>query len=299
MRAWPLVLLAVAVTSGCPSTNSPDDSGSPPDARSADAGPSPDTSTIGEDAFVLEVDAGPVALCDAQRVTAEPCRALCDGPDQWFWDGERCVRFDCGECVGEDCDRGVLSEAECQTAHASCEPELCRSTGGDWLFWAEACGHYRCGAPPPELCLVGMPACDCGANRVFDPTLGCVTDGLCPDPLPSPEALCRATGGTWENVCCNSRCGVPCALACAGPACSCGPLEIFDDARGCIESSECHDERALDQACTTDGRVRCTDGLICCQDCGGAGCFGDPTCRAPTCDPAGMLDVCGNNPLAP
>lgn len=292
MRAWPLLLLVAAVASGCPSTNSPDDSGSSPDA-----GPMSDTG-IGSDAFV-EGDAGPVALCDAQRVTAVPCRPLCDGLDQWFWDGERCVRFECGECVGEDCGEGVLSEAECRTAHASCEPELCRSTGGDWLFWAEECEHFRCGVPQPAMCLVGRPVCDCGASRVFDAALGCVAEGLCADPLPSPEALCTATGGTWGNVCCNSRCGVPCALPCAGPACTCGPFEIFDDVRGCVESSVCHDERALDQTCTTDGRVRCTDGLICCQDCGGAGCIGDPTCRAPTCDPTGMLDVCGNNPLAP
>jgi hypothetical protein len=55
----------------------------------------------------------------------------------------------------------------------------------------------------------------------------------------------------------------------------------------------------VDQTCTLDGNVRCADGLICCQTCGGAGCFGEPTCRAPVCDDTGRLDVCGNDRLAP
>ncbi len=287
---------------GCPSSNSlAGDAGVDAASGAADAPvlPGLDAFSPGVDAFAPGADTGATSSCEAHRVTAEACRPLCDGPDQWYWDGERCVRFDCGECVGEDCGLGVVSEAECASAHASCEPELCRATGGDWLFWAEECEHYRCGAPQLASCLIGRPVCDCGPGRVFDAAVGCVSEGTCPDPLPSPEALCRATGGAWENVCCPSHCGVPCAAACAALACTCGPFEVFDDTRGCVESSECHDGRMVDQTCTTEGVVRCADGLICCQDCGGAGCFGEPTCRAPTCDPSGMLDVCGNNRLAP
>lgn len=285
-------LLAALGLVGCPSTNSPDDGGTGRDASSLD------DAHATPDAFSPS-DAGPVGTCDAMRVTRVRCAALCDGPDQWYWDGERCVRFDCGECVGDDCDLGVTSEAECQAAHATCEPELCRATGGAWLFWAEECQHYRCGRPQPADCLIGRPVCDCGPNRRFDPGVGCVTEGLCPDGPPSPETLCTSTGGTWENVCCPSRCGVPCEAECLAPACTCGPLEIFDPARGCVDAVECHDGRMVEQTCTTDGRVRCADGLICCQRCGGAGCFGEPTCRVPTCDPTGELDVCGNNRLAP
>lgn len=298
LRLFSIAALAGLVVAGCPSTNSPDDASATDATFVLDSDVPPDGGP-GADAFVPPGDGGLLASCDAMRVTAVPCAALCDGPDRWYWDGERCLRFDCGECEGEDCGLGVASEAECQAAHAGCEPELCRTTGGDWLFWAEECGHYRCGAPVPAECLVGQPVCDCGPNRIFDATMGCVTEGTCPDPLPSPETLCTATGGTWENVCCPSRCGVPCAAECLAPACTCGPTQIFDDTRGCIEAGECHDDRTVDQACALDGSVRCADGLICCQDCGGAGCFGDPTCRAPTCDPTGTLDVCGNNRLAP
>lgn len=298
--------MGFALLAGCPSTTMLDgDAGPALDAAAGqDTGAVADAPSQGDTGLAIDapsfLDAfRPPGDCTAMRVTEDSCGPLCDGPNQWYWDGERCVEMDCGACRGEDCGLGVLSEAACRSAHAACVPELCRATGGEWLFWAEECHHYRCGVPQPAECLIGMPVCDCGPGNVFVDGEGCVAEGTCPDPLPSPEALCTSTGGTWENVCCPSHCGVPCAAQCLAPACTCGPLQIFDEARGCVDAAECHDGRMVDQTCSLDGNVRCASGLLCCQTCGGAGCFGEPTCRAPVCDDTGRLDLCGNDRLAP
>jgi hypothetical protein len=178
-------------------------------------------------------DAGPRDVCDPEDARRDPCpAALCDGPSRWHWDGEACVELDCGACVGADCaTTGADSLAECEEAHAACKPQRCRATGGEWAWWAEACGDYRCGLPPPQVCLVGAPACNCGSGRSYDADAGCVADPMCAlvDPLP-PDVLCARTGGTWAATCCSSVCGVACELDCAAMACSCGPLEIFDGA---------------------------------------------------------------------
>ena len=310
---WVLTSILVSVC-GCPTTNSPGDDGGqtrdafvPPsdDARLWDAGSSPLDAVVLRDAPLHDAfasDAPRTESCEAMRAQAQVCPgALCDGPGSFAWDGERCVYIDCGACVGEDCDRVYPSRGECERAHHPCVPELCRSTGGDWRFWASDCDHYRCGQPSPALCIVGMPVCDCGARSVFDPIRGCVEDlSACPPPLPpGPEMLCANTGGTWAGTCCPSTCGAPCAAACAAMACTCGPLEVWDPLRGCVESSRCHDDRLAGDPCTTTGSIRCDDGLLCCQRCGGDGCHGEPTCRAPTCDDTGRLDTCGNDRLAP
>lgn len=308
MRAIAFASCLAVVIAGCPSTNSPaDDAGAIPDAHGADdAASSVHDAGEGADAHApvdaaTNVDAFRAPSdCTAMRVTSEPCASLCDGPDQWYWDGERCTQIDCGACRGEDCGLGVLSESECLSAHASCVPELCRSTGGDWLFFAEECGHYECGRPVPATCLIGMPVCDCGVGRSFVDGVGCAANDACLTLTTPPETLCTSTGGTWANTCCPSVCGVPCSAECLAPACTCGPFQIFDADRGCIEAVQCHDDRAEGETCGLDTeRARCADGLLCCQRCGGAGCVGEPTCRAPVCDDTGRLDVCGNDRLAP
>lgn len=257
-----------------------DDAGHVPDAPS-----SPDASFVPVDAAAGGLD------CAAMRVSEELCGPVCDGPDRWYWDGERCTQVDCGRCVGPDCDLGVLSESECRAAHATCVPELCRSTGGEWLFWASECGHFECGHAPPATCLVGAPVCDCGPDSVFLEGEGCVaSDGCVGDPAP-PEELCNRTGGRWENVCCHSSCGQPCLAACLAPACTCGPLQIFDERRGCLDAAQCRDNRAEGQSCTSDApMLRCRDGLACCEACGVVGC--DSVCLAPRCD--GGDDACGD-----
>jgi hypothetical protein len=278
--------------------------------RGVDAGPRGDAGSAVEDAGSAgedaghppadaggPFDAGPAASCDAEDARAEVCPdALCDGPGSWHWDGERCFYIDCGACRGSDCG-GPTTQAACEAAHAACEPQLCRDTGGTWRWWDEVCGHYECGFPPPEDCLVGGPACDCGPGMRFDPSEGCVA-AECPaiDPLP-PETLCESTGGTWTaDICCPTTCGEYCTAECLAPACVCGPREVFDSVRGCEVGQPCV-ERELGQSC--DERTRCADGLICCDSCGGAGCAGAPTCRAPVCDSNPDIDTCGNNLLAP
>lgn len=288
-----LQTLSVFAFSGCGASHERgDDAGGAADAgRPADGGAPQDGGGA--------VDAGRRGrACEAEDARAELCpELLCDGPPSWHWDGERCLPIECGACVGEDCAASVVSEAECVAAHARCEPSLCRATMGTWLWWAEECGHYECGFAPPAICEVGMPVCDCGDGRGFRAGVGCVPVPDCPevDPLP-PDVLCAETRGSWEPICCHAECGVRCPLACAEMACDCGPERVFDVLRGCVVGARCL-ERLPDEPC--GGRARCEEGTICCDDCGGAGCAGTPTCRYPLCvdDPA--IDACGNDTRAP
>lgn len=245
-------------------------------------------------------DGGGVVSCTPQDAHAMECpSAICDGFDSYAWDGERCVRIDCGTCVGADCGHLPISQADCEALHASCVPELCRASGGDWLFWAEECHHYHCGQSLPSECLVGMPVCDCGNGRSFDVAQGgCFDDPSCPevDPLP-PETLCTSTGGAWmSGICCPTRCGQFCDADCAADACACGALQVFDAVRGCIDAAECH---VVSTGAECNEQVRCADGLLCCQHCGGAGCSPTMNCQAPLCDADPTVDVCGNDLLAP
>jgi hypothetical protein len=299
-----LTLLSLAGIAGCsgdhmaPGNDAglpPGDGGTPIDAFGPD-GFTPEDAWIPPDAPWVG-DAGPVS-CSAQDAQAMLCpSAICDGFDSWAWDGSRCVRIDCGTCVGADCAGLPHTEAECSARHAGCEASLCRATGGDWLFWPAGCGPTQCGQPSPALCLVPVPLCDCGNGRSFG-AAGCFDDPRCPvvDPLP-PETLCTTTGGTWSRgICCPTRCGQACGADCAADACTCGALQIFDPVRGCIDAAECH---VIANGGVCNASTRCQDGLICCQHCGGAGCAPDMTCQAPVCSSDPNIDVCGNNRLAP
>ncbi len=303
------LVVQAMIAAGCSEAHSPlTDAGSAGGDGAADAWSAPDGQTV--DAWVPgPVDAwvpGPVdahvtpASCTADDAQPMVCpSAICDGLDSYAWDGERCTRIDCGTCMGADCGHLPTSQAACEAAHASCVPQMCRATGGQWLFWAQECHHYQCGLPLPSECLVGMPVCNCGAHRSFDVARGgCFDDDSCPevDPLP-PQTLCESTGGTWSRgICCNTRCGQFCDLDCAADACACGPLQVFDALRGCVDDAECH-VHTVGQEC--DAQVRCQDGLLCCQHCGGAGCSPTMNCQAPLCDSDPFVDVCGNNLLAP
>ena len=281
---------------GCSESHGVDDAGT--DARVNDACLCLPDAGLPSDGG-LPRDTGTLPLrCTPDDAREIVCPAgVCDGLDSYAWDGDRCVAIDCGTCEGADCDALPRSLEACEAAHAGCAASLCRATAGEWLFFAEECEHYVCGFPRPATCEVGGPVCDCGSGRSFGPA-GCFED-TCPevDPLP-PELLCPATGGVWtEGICCSTRCGVPCALACAGPACVCGDFEVFDPVRGCIQAAECF-ERSDGETCTNI-HTRCDEGLICCQSCGGPGCAPDSFCHAPVCDSNPDIDECGNNLLAP
>ena len=277
---------------GCGASHERDDDAGP----ILDAGPATDASP--GDAGSPR-DAGTTTTsCAADDAREAVCPdALCDGLPRWYWNGDSCFWTDCGACVGADCARGFGSEDACMGAHAGCESTLCRGTGGTWRWWAEECGHLVCGISPPIDCFVGQPICDCGILRRFDPALGCVDEPSCPVPeTGTKEELCGWTGGSWENICCDTECGAFCPDACVNPACNCGEGQVFEDGVGCVESERCHDRRANE---TCEGLARCEEGTICCQSCGGAGCFGPPTCIAPVCDDNPDIDECGNNRLAP
>ncbi len=297
-----LVLGALLVL-GCGASHSVDDAG--PDASPVDAsGVDASYTDAALDAILIDggadatTDAGVRDLCDPEDARVEFCPAsLCDGPSSWHWDGDHCFEADCGTCRGSDCDAGAVSLAECQAAHASCDVSLCRDTGGTWAWWRPVCGPYRCGVAPPADCEVASPGCGCGSSGQFVPGVGCQPDTACPELPPVPEeTLCTSTGGAWSvGICCPTVCGVPCAAACAAPACDCGPTEIFDPDRGCEVGQRCV-ERLLGESCAADSR--CEDGTICCDSCGGAGCAGTPTCKVPVCSDDPNIDSCGNNSLA-
>jgi hypothetical protein len=306
-----VAITALAVTGfGCSASHAvgPLDSGaggdaaapdaSAPDAAAPDGGRAGDAGT--EDDAAVEPDAmmfgASCRVLDAQPIICPP--SSCDGPPTFFWDGARCFPIGCGECEGADCERGYDSSAECEDAHGECDASLCRATGGDWLFSELYCGHHECGRPGPSICETPTPACNCGATRNFVFGIGCLADDACPPPDPSvdPAGLCTSSGGTWEEVCCPSTCGVPCGAECLAPACTCGPLQIWDELLGCTDSSTCM-ERGEGEVCTTS--TRCGDGMICCQHCGGPGCLPDLTCERPTCDSDPTIDICGNDLLAP
>lgn len=302
--AWLLGIAAGIAALGCGESHmAGGDAGTPADAGATDAGTPwlADACRRCVDVGPPPVDAGGVVFsCAADDARAVTCpAALCDGPDSYAWDGERCLRIDCGACEGADC--GVLTHSltECEAAHSGCVPQQCRATGGEWLFFTEECEHYVCGQPQLASCEVGMPVCNCGSGRSWVDGVGCAADPGCPevDPLPS-DVLCASTGGTWtDGICCSTTCGRFCDLDCAAPGCVCGAMEVFDSIRGCVRAAQCF-EREVGETCGAM-RTRCGDGLICCQHCTGVGCAPDMTCEAPVCDADPTFDECGNNLRAP
>lgn len=295
VRGGAAFLAALLLLSACTEAHGVDDGGTSEfdsgtfdagfDAGRFDAGPV----DAGEDAG--SADGGVALSCDAEDASAALCpEILCDGLATWHWNGDECFAIDCGACVGEDCGSSVFSEAECLAAHSGCDASLCRATGGTWRFWAEDCG-YTCGVPNPPNCEVGGPSCDCGTSQTFVPGTGCVDDG-CPEyDLPDPSIACTSTGGEWGAICEHSVCGVRSVALCAGEACHCPePTDVFDELFGCVEAEQCF-RPSIGEHC--ESSARCPNGAICCEDCGGAGCF-DSTCRYPTCDDDPNTDVCGN-----
>lgn len=254
----------------------------------ADAASTIDTSTI-DASYSPDGGATMPSICAADEVTERLCGPICDGPDLFYWAGDRCWQIDCGRCEGRDCGRGTLRRETCEEAHASCTPQLCRETGGDWLFAADFCGHFVCGRPTDLDCEVGMPVCNCGPGKTFFEGSGCVEiDGCVPDPeVPTPEQLCTRSQGTWTTgICCPTHCGELCPLPCASDACHCGPSAVWSDLLGCVPTSECYVDGLGD---ALGPRHRCEDGLIPCA-CTGSDCPGLTQCTTPTCREG--RDVC-------
>ncbi|MEM6292777.1 MAG: hypothetical protein AAGA54_16000 [Myxococcota bacterium] len=76
-----------------------------------------------------------------------------------------------------------------------------------------------------------------------------------------PQALCEATGGTWDPVACGDYvCGVPNPCEAIIPGCDCGPDANFVDGEGCVDDPKC--EQAL-FSCA--GEVDCVLGSEYCE----------------------------------
>lgn len=294
-------ILVLGAVAGCSDSHGRDDDAGLVGAEDAgpllrDAAIVPLDSAIAPDSAPI-LDAGPRGTCDADDARAAICpELLCDGPPSWHWNGDDCFWIDCGACEGTDCAGATRSEAECMAAHATCEPSLCRSTGGTWMWWTEECTHYACGRPGPIDCLIGRPVCDCGPDAIFEEGSGCVPADCAIPPPATREEQCLATGGAWASLCCDTICGERCPAGCAADACDCGRGRVFELGRGCVASASCY-ERQAGETCS-DG-ARCDEGLVCCDRCGGAGCAGQPTCIAPTCDADPHTDTCGNRDDVP
>jgi len=200
-----------------------------------------------------------------------------------------------------DCGPGrtFLPGTGCAVDGVSCEAGfLCRASGGVWHGAPGCFCPYRCGEALPE-CYACGEVCDCGPNRNFDATRGCIPDYACPGT--DRSLACTSTGGRWVECtggdpwcsCGDFICGRPNTdEPCMMPGCDCGELRNFDPARGCIEDDACvlHVE---DQTCFGGAETStCRAGLVCCPN-GGPYDSGS-TCRAPCCpdSPICMSDGC-------
>jgi hypothetical protein len=226
------------------------------------------------------LDAGRDSVCRVARPHTI-CDSVCapDAPYLYYWSALGCVPMDCnGGCFGP-CDPPTATLAECEEAHRGCAAQLCRDTGGEWLY-AEECGHRVCGRSVGDDCPLTISVCDCGPLSVFDERLGCVLSPSCEPDTRRGEALCVGTGGTWGPTCCHARCGEPCADDCASLACTCGPTQLFDETRGCMDAEACL-YRGLGERCTAPGQG-CAPPYFCCETCEG-GCTGDYRCMPNSC----------------
>lgn len=221
----------------------------------------------------LGADGGTEPLgCEAQDVRPSACSGpACtdDGPPPgWYWDGSKCRMLGCGQdggreegCVGSDCDAVFATELLCEEAYATCNPAICRATGGSWRFWGECDCGFACGVNGNCRACEG-PSCDCGPGANFIPGIGCMPDPGCTEGMPPQADLCTLTGGEWGTFCESSTCGVPSPLLCAASACNCPGPQEFDPVRGCIETERCYEGFGR---CDFPG-VRCPLGQSCAPD---------------------------------
>jgi hypothetical protein len=135
--------------------------------------------------------------------------------------------------VDDDCD-GQIDEGACETNPGQCDDDF------------------------DALCDMEPPTCDEGLLlAVQDGCYVCVDPSTCQPPGAKENALCSATGGTWND------CGCP-AVTCSNPppadgeeALPCPPscwevcecpedTPIWDENAGCVALSVCEDEPASD-----------------------------------------------------
>ncbi len=201
-----------------------------------------------------------------------------------FWDGAKCVPHE-SNCEGPDCfsysgTSTMTLLDRCEADHASCEPTLCRRTGGAWDSFGACAAVYRCGRLERVDCDGPHRAlCNCGAGAKFDPIRGCINDSTC-----GAAELCERTDGRWLDVgdCapCNSCDGV-CTRICSmlrAPVCDCGPFARFDPIEGCRSDATMCAQSLQRATCEREGgRWIARD---CCTVVDECGVFGQPLCNS-------------------
>jgi hypothetical protein len=236
---------------------------------------------------------GSLEYCEASARTCKPQLCAATG-GEWFRDagcGDTvcglppplfCLRpadlCDCGPSKRFEEGTGCVYDATCTAEQA------CNATGGRWVLTS----GIVCGEPVDGDGDSGRPGftCACGRGRRFD--VGTVTTGAvgclggdvdCAEA--NAEDLCATTGGSWENICCPTRCGDECLAECLAPACRCALNQVWDDALGCVDSAECT-RLVLGDSCRV-GELECEGGTVCCS----GGIPDSATCEAPVCSTFG------------
>jgi len=188
---------------------------------------------------------------DADGACPSVCTQLCECPAEApLWaEGSGCISDK--ECGGGD-----------NTEPAPPGMGLCEQTGGEWDWCGSGCGPYTCDNLPPSASDEPQPTacpsvcvelCACPAEApLWDATLGCIAESACgggSGAPPSPNELCSADGGSWNE--CGSGCGpltcesdfsagVDCDLTVCVEMCDCPEDEPFwDDVMGCHDGEMC------------------------------------------------------------
>ncbi len=160
------------------------------------------------------------------------------------WDGQRCRAVRESYCRSQGCPEIHTLESDCRSAHAACEPELCRNTQGVWSEVPVTCGPWTCGIPAG---LWGTSECDgppraqcaCPIGLTFT-DFGCLRSrSQCP--LSNEEQGCIEGNGTWHREasnCGNWSCGTRPICEAVIPGCDCGPLRTFNPSSNRCEASQ-------------------------------------------------------------
>jgi hypothetical protein len=259
------------------------------------------------------------ADCGAAFASEEECVAVhasCDGAlclatdGQWFPAAAGFCGFTCGVPSDIDCftpadscncgpGRNFVAGTGCVVEAVECDQALlCRQTSGRWVLSAESPCGFDCGVANPAYCESPFDSCDCGANRNFDSSRGCVPDWTCV--ATERQQVCTSTGGTWHECgtgdpgcsCGDYNCGVPNYMdPCIMPGCDCGPSRNFDSALGCLWDGTCYGLEAGANCRGGGSSSSCRSGLLCCSS---SGAMDLQTCEAPCCpdDPSCADDGC-------
>lgn len=217
----------------------------------------------------------PITACEPMQARPMLCSCEDGGPSTYAWNGLRCLQVSPCTCEGPDCSRTFTTLDACRTITRDCDSRLCLRTGGHWYAELQFCGHFDCsGVPPPVLCEVPRPSCNCGHGSRFVAGEGCRrVEESCE--LAGPQVHCEATGGTWGCL--------PGDTAPCDPDCQCAADRTFLDGYGCVPTWQLTCDGTF---CPIDDGQPCDPAAPACTD-RGACCRtslrGDYTCGRAQC----------------